>query len=67
MIKYCREAVVEMYTESKAFRVTSSAFREGYDNPRVMGRVREDLNRHAKFPGKELEIEENTSNKVFTR
>lgn len=56
-----------MYTESKAFRVTSSAFREGYDNPRVMGRVREDLNRHAKFPGKELEIEESASNKVFTR
>ena len=47
MIMYCREAVVEMYTESKAFRVTSSAFREGYDNPRVMGRVREELNRHA--------------------
>jgi hypothetical protein len=32
-----------------------------------MERVREDLNRHAKFPGKELEIEESASNKVFTR
>ena len=61
------EAVVEMYAGSKAFRVTSSTFREGYDDPGVIGRVREELRRHAEFQDKQLEIEKTESNKVFTR